>query len=195
MTARLHRALDWLAAYRRNTRGAAAAEIGLVAAILAIPMVNITDLGMYAYQKMQVENAAAAGAEAAWSTCHTGTLPATQTGNCSGLSAAVTTAIQSTSLGANVTQATGSPAEGYYCVLTTGLLSKVSTGGGTLGNPPTGAPATCDSVASHSAVAGTPPADYVSITVTYTYTPVFSGVSVVSLLPSPITKTTMTRLI
>jgi hypothetical protein len=38
---------------------------------------------------------------------------------------------------------------------------------------------------------GTTPGDYLAVTVSYTFKPLFSGVSVAGLLPSPITKTTL----
>lgn len=182
-------------AFRRDTRGAAAAEMGLLAAVMAVPMVNIADLGLYAYDKMQLENAAAAGAEAVWSTCNsTAKLPATNSTNCPGMSGAVTTALQSTSLNSHVTLGAGSPAEGYYCVLTTGALQLVGTAG-TVGSPPTPpSPNTCDAVSGHSGVSGTAPGDYIRVTASYTYTPIFSGASVASLLPATVTKTTWSRL-
>jgi Flp pilus assembly protein TadG len=170
-----------------DRRGAAAVEMALVVVLLTIPLLNITDLGIYAYRRMLVENAAQAGAEEAWSFCNTAAkLPATDTTKCPGFSAAVTTAVQSTSLASSVTQAAGSPAEGYYCATTSGALSLVAT-------PPAARPATCAAVAGASDP-NAPPGDYVQVSVTYTFTSPFSGVSVASLLPSAITKTTMTRL-
>ncbi len=192
MTGLFQKVRDMSAAFWRETRGAAAAELGLIVTAVTVPLVNITDLGIYAYQKMQLENAAAAGAEAAWSKCHGGTPPAAS--NCSGLSTAVTAAIQSTSLTTRVTQPSGSPAEGYYCVLTTGALQLVGTAG-TVSSPPTKpSPFTCDAVTSHSAASGTPPGDYVKVTANFTYAPMFPGVTVASFLPTNVTRTSWARL-
>ena len=71
------------------------------------------------------------GAQTAWKTCNTtNLLPATQNcttsnGAAANLNAAVTTAIQSTSLGTLATLASGYPAEGYYCVNSSGALESV----------------------------------------------------------------------
>jgi hypothetical protein len=109
-------------------------------------------------------------------------LPATQ--NCAGLNAAITTAIQSTSLGTAVTLAAGYPQEGYYCVNTTsGALQAV----GSLASPP----ANC-SAAGNSSVA---PGDYVQVGVTYGYSSVFSSLSVMAALNiSSITMTSWMRM-
>ena len=54
------------------------------------------------------------------------------TQNCPGLNNAIAASIQSTSLGTAITLASGYPAEGYYCVDTSGVLQSV----GTLSNKP-----------------------------------------------------------
>ena len=181
------------AAWRRDTSGAAAVELAIMASLLTIPLLNVVDLAFYAFRFMQVQNAAQVGAQAAWATCDTtAKLPATNTTKCPGFASAVTAAIQSTSLSTGVTQATGSPAEGYYCTTTAGALQLVGTAG-TVGAPPSGQPATCAGVSGASAPTAAP-GDYVQVNVSYTFTPVFSGVSLASLLPSPITTITWTRL-
>jgi Flp pilus assembly protein TadG len=194
MTGRFRQFRDLPGDFLRDRRGAAAVEMALVVVLLTIPLLNITDLGIYAYRRMLVENAAQAGAEEAWSFCNKATkLPATDTTKCPGFSTAVTNGVQSTSLTSSVTQAAGSPAEGYYCATTSGALQLVGTAG-TVGSPPTQpSPDTCAAVAGASDPTAAP-GDYVTVSVTYTFTSPFSGVSVASLLPSPITKTTMTRL-
>jgi hypothetical protein len=183
-----------LAAYRRDYRGAAAVEMAIILPILTIPLLNIVDLGLYAYQQMQLENAAVAGAEEARSFCNATTkVPATDTSKCPGFGTAETSAIQSTSLGSGVSPVSGYPLEGYYCTLTTGALQLVGTSG-TIGSPPgKPSPFTCDAVTNHSAATGTQPSDYIQVKVSYTFTPVFAAVSVTSLLPTTITKTTWSR--
>ena len=104
----------------------------------------------------------------------------------------MTTAVQSTTLGSNVSLASGSPAEGYYCPTTSGTLTLVGSAG-TVGTPPSGEPATCSGV-SGAANTSAAPGDYVEISVTYTFTPMFGSMSIASLLTSPITKSTWTRL-
>jgi hypothetical protein len=102
--------------------------------------------------------------------------------NCPGLTAKVTAAVQSTSLGTNVTLQSGSPAEGFYCLNSSNALvyvSSVST-----------KPANCSSVGE----ASLQPADYIQIQTTFTYAPLFTGITVASLLTTPITSTALIRL-
>src|SRR6202043_3777987 len=106
----LHRLLHY------DTHGTAAIEFALSAMFLVAGLLNAVDMGYYEYRRMEVENAAEVGAQAAWKTCYdqSSMLPATQ--KCPGLNAAITTAIQSTSLGSAVSSASGYPLEGYYCI-------------------------------------------------------------------------------
>ncbi len=182
-----------LAAFLRASGGVAAVEFALVASFLSVAMLNVADVTRYAYLRMQVENAAQVGAQAAWSTCNTvAKLPATDSTKCSGLSSAVTTAIQSTTLGSNVALAGGSPSEGYYCGTTTGALTLVGTAG-TVGSPPSGQPSTCSAV-SQAANTSAAPGDYVEVSVTYTFVPLFGGMSLAALLNPSITKSTWERM-
>src|SRR5579872_5195020 len=99
--------------FRRDARGTAAIEFAAATMLLLIGLLNAIDLSFYALKRMDVENAAEIGAQAAWKACaDSSRLPATQ--NCSGLNDAITTAIQATSLGSSVSVASGSPSEGYY---------------------------------------------------------------------------------
>ncbi len=184
------------AEWRSGTRGAAAVEMALVTLLLLLPILNLVDFGVYAYSRMQVENAAQMGAQWGWSSCNSNTpgkLPATDTTKCSFLTP-VSNGIQNTTLGNRVTLVSGYPSEGYYCATTTNGLTLVGTAG-TVGSPPTAPnPDTCDAVANHSAPAGTAPGDYIQVGVTYTYSPLFSGLSLASLLTPTITKTVWSRL-
>jgi Flp pilus assembly protein TadG len=47
----------------RDTGGAAAIEFGLMIPIFSLMVVSVTDIGLAVYRKMQVENAAQAGAQ------------------------------------------------------------------------------------------------------------------------------------
>ncbi len=174
-------ALIWrrIKSFRRDSRGVAAIEFALIASTLSVGVLNVVDIGVFAYKKMQLETAAQMGAQAAWKTCDQSHLPATTA--CTGLSTAVTTAVQSTSLGTHVTVASGSPAEGYYCVSSAGALVYV--------HDMTSKPADCSSVGGTSG-----PADYVTIGVTYTYAPIFPGITVASTFPTTLTKTTFMRM-
>src|SRR5215218_11253418 len=97
---------DW----RKDCRGVAGIEFALVGGFLCLAVVNVTDIGIYLYKRMQVENAALVGTMSALKACDVSHLPATV--NCPGLTAAVTTAIQSTSLGNAVTLDGGAVSEG-----------------------------------------------------------------------------------
>jgi hypothetical protein len=108
-------------------------------------------------------------------------LPATQ--NCAGLNAAITTAIQSMSLGTGVTLAAGYPLEGYYCLNASGALQVV----GSLSSKPVDC-----SAAGNPGVA---PGDYIQVAVTYKYAPLFRNLTVMSALNiSSITTTSWMRL-
>jgi hypothetical protein len=188
----IQNATSRLAVFLRSCHGAAAAELAILVPVLTLPLLNIVDLGYYAYQRMQVGNAALAGAEEARSFCNAGKVPATSTTACPGFSVDEAIAINSTSMGSNVALVSGYPLEGYYCTLTTGALQLVGTTG-TIGSPPSGAPSDCSGVAGASAP-GAAPGDYIQVQVTYTYTSVFPGMTVAALLPGTITQTSWSRL-
>lgn len=168
--------------FRDDKRGAAAVEFALSATILIFCLFNAIDAARYAYQLMEVENAAQLAAQAAWKTCNSNAmLPATQ--NCSGLSSAITTAIQSTSLGSAVTLAASYPQEGYYCATSASQLAPV----GSLSSKP----ANCSSAGSSS----TFPGDYIQVQVTFNYQSLFHGMTVISqMASSTISKTSWMRL-
>ncbi|HWE48091.1 MAG TPA: TadE/TadG family type IV pilus assembly protein [Caulobacteraceae bacterium] len=165
--------------FGREEKGLAAIEFALIAGTLSIGLLNAVDVGVYAFKKMEVENASQMGAQAAWKTCDTSHIPATTA--CSGLSTAVTQAVQATSLGTHVTLASGYPSEGYYCVNSSGALVYVAA--------VSSKPSSCSSVGGTSA-----PADYIVIQTTYTYAPIFPGVTVASTFATTLTKTTYMRL-
>jgi Flp pilus assembly protein TadG len=161
-------------------RGVAAIEFAFFGGLLAFAALNVVDISRYIIQQMQVANAAQMGAQAAWKTCGLPQLPATI--NCSGLAAAVTNAVQSTSLGTSITLQPGSPSEGYYCVNAANALQYISD--------VNSKPADCSA-------AGMPnlqPGDYISVQTTFAYAPLFSGITVAGKFPTPVVKTAMMRL-
>lgn len=164
----------------RDRRGVAAIEFAVFAGLLSLVVLNTTDISFYIYQRMQVENAAQMAAQAAWKNCNLSQLPATV--NCPTLSNAVQRAVQSTSLGAQVVLQTGSPAEGYYCINSSNALQYMSD----VNNRP----ADCST-------AGNPnlqPSDYIQITTTFSYAPLFPGLTVASAFATPITRNALMRL-
>ena len=171
-----------LTQFREDTRGAAAVEFALCSMMLVVGLMNAVDVGYYGYTRMQVESAAQVGAQMAWKTCSSNSmLPATQ--NCSGLTTAITAAVQSTSLGTAVTLASGYPTEGYYCANSSNQLVSV----GSLSSRP----ANCSS----QSQSGTTPGDYIQVQVTYQYKSMFPGITIInSVAPTTISKTTWMRL-
>jgi Flp pilus assembly protein TadG len=158
----------------------AAIEFGLFGIILALALVNVTDVSIYIYQRMQAENATEIAAQAAWKACDLPKLPATV--NCPGLSTAMQDALKSTSLGTRVSLMSGSPSEGYYCVNSSNALQYVSD--------VSSKPADCTA-------AGMPslqPGDYIQVQTTFSYTPLFPGLSVASTFATPINRTAIMRL-
>jgi hypothetical protein len=126
----------------------------------------VVDFSLMIWSQMEVENAAEVGAQAAYKTCSGGTLPAMSGSNCSNLTSAITTAIQSTTLSTNVALATGSPSETYYCTNGNALSSV-----GSYSSKPS--PFNCSSIGSASET----PGDYIAVNVTYSFTPIFAGLS------------------
>ena len=164
-----------------DQRGVAAIEFGIFSILLFASLANVTDVSIYIYQRMQVENATEVAAQAALKACgSSNTLPATS--NCTNLLTAVTTAMRSTSLGTAVTLQNGSPSEGYYCVNASGALQFVSS--------VATKPADCSA-------AGMPalqPGDYITIATTFTYTPIFAKLSVAAGFPTPMIRSAILRL-
>lgn len=169
-----------LVSLRRDVRGLASIEFALIAGFLCYALLNVADVSIYLFDRVQVNNATQMGAQAAWATCDLNHLPAST--KCPSMNGAVTTAVQSTALGNNVALQSGYPAEGYYCISSAGVLTWVSD----VSSPPNN----CSSVGSSS----TTPHDYVKIQTTFTYAPVFSGLSVAAVFPTTITYTSYVRL-
>lgn len=163
-----------------DRRGVAAVEFGLFSIFLAVALANVADVSTYIYQRMQVENATQVAVQAAWKACDLAHLPATT--NCPSLTAAMQSALQSTSLGTSVSMVSGSPSEGYYCVNSSNALQYVSN--------VSSKPADC-------AAAGMPslqPGDYIQVQTTFTYVALFGSLSVASTFPTPINRTAILRL-
>ena len=160
--------------------GVAAIEFALFAIFLSLALVNVADVSIYVYQRMQAENATQVAVQAAWKTCDAAKLPATT--NCPGLATAVQEALQSTSLGTRVSLVSGSPSEGYFCINSSNALQKVSN--------VSSKPADCSA-------AGMPalkPGDYIQVQTTFPYAPLFPGLSVTGTFTTPINRTAIMRL-
>jgi Flp pilus assembly protein TadG len=171
---------DQIKAMRDDRRGVAAIEFGLFAIFLSLCLVNVADVSIYIYHRMQAENATQVAAQAAWKTCDVSQLPATT--NCAGLATAVRTALASTSLGTSVSLKSGSPSEGYYCVSSSNALQYVSD--------VSSKPADCTA----AGMPGLQPGDYIQVQTTFPYAPIFPGLSVASTFATPINSTAIVRL-
>ena len=153
--------------FRADANGLAAVDFAITGTMLVFGLLNAVDLGYCMYRRMEVENAADVGAQIASKTCDQNVLPATT--KCSGLSAAITSAIHSTSLGTAVSLVSGYPTEGYYRTNASNALQYVSD--------VSSKPSSCS--AAGNASAG--PADYLQVQVTAPYQALF-GVSVMGVL-------------
>ncbi|HEY1929696.1 MAG TPA: TadE/TadG family type IV pilus assembly protein [Caulobacteraceae bacterium] len=195
MTGRQSRLSRLAQRYASDRRGSAAAEFALWAVALVVPIASAMDVGFYAYENMELNNAAQAAAQAAWSLCKTSTMLPAATA-CSGLQSALTTAAHSTSLGSSAVLQSSS--EGYYCMNTAGALQLVGTAGvipvSGAGTAPTGPVSSCASLGTGFAGNTLPSGDYVQIKVNYAYSPVFRGLTVLGLLPTTVTRTAWMRL-
>ena len=148
--------------------------------LMAVPLLNVFDIGAYVYDRMELDNAAQSAVQTAWAQCATtGKVPATVNNNCAGLSAAMTTSARTTALGADVTITSTSES---YCCPGAGALTCSGTG---LGPVATTTPSNCAS--------GQAPGDYLFITASYPYA-AHSGLSIASLLTTPIVRTAWMRL-
>jgi Flp pilus assembly protein TadG len=168
--------------FRRDTQAVASVEFALVSLAFITGVLNAAEIGRYAFQRVQVDNAAYSGAQAAWKACNDQTtmLPATQ--NCPDLNTAVTAGIHSTSLGSAVALTSAGVTEGYYCVNAATALQYV----GSVSNKP----ANC-SAAGNANVA---PGDYIQVPVTFSYKPLFPISVMGARGASTITKTSWMRL-
>ena len=183
MTAWARISLAKLSALRSDQHGTSAIEFAMVAGILCFGLLNTADISVYIYKRMQVENATEMAVQMAWKVCDpsNGYLPATT--RCPPLTTAITEAAQSTSLGAQISFQAGSPTEGYYCLNNVGALQLV----GAVTNAP---PSDCTA----TGLPAQKPADYIQITTTFSYAPMFPGLTVAGAFTTPIVKTGMVRL-
>ena len=165
----------------RDHGGAATIEVALTTLFMAYAVMNVADLSIYAYTRMQVQNAAQMGAQAAYAACDSEHLPATS--KCSDMNAAVLRGIRSTALRSQVTLKSGSPSEGWYCINSSNALQYMSAY--------SSKPADCSS----AGMASLKPGDYIKVETEYTYSPIFPGNTTVgSLLNTAVTASALVRL-
>lgn len=158
--------------------------MALVVPFLAFIGLNVADMSVYLYTKMQVDLAAHEAVGAARVLCDTAAkLPAKQGTNCPTLDATMLAAAQSTTLGTNVTL--GASTEAFYCVTApAAVLTQVAAYSAT-------PPADCSATVATSTAK---PGDYISVTASYPFTSIFPGASIAASLPATITRTAWMRL-
>jgi Flp pilus assembly protein TadG len=169
--------------YLKERRGAAAVEFALALGVFTAALPSVIDLGIYAFDSMQVQHSAQMALQAVWAGCTT--LPVTSTCSSTGQSA-VTTGAHQTSLGTSIS--VSSTTESFSCTNSSGALYTISTG--TWASPLSANSSKCATLDQT-----TIPGDYLTTTVTFTYSPVFSSISLASLLGSTITGTATMRLL
>lgn len=202
-----------LRAYSAERRGAAAAEVAIWLIIMIWPFMNAVDFGYYVFQAMEVRQAAQASVDTAATLCgQSGLTPAASKCRSSNISPTLinemTTAAHSTLLGSRVSFTAGTtagngdsqPFEGWYCNNSSGNLVVANSAANTAtslwliqtGTPDT-KPSDCTFTAANDADV---PGDYVIATTKYQYTPLFKGLTLLSLFqgPSTIEKTAWMRI-
>lgn len=169
-------------AFRRDHSGSVGAEMAVVGGFLAILIAQILDFGWMAYCSVQVRTAAQAAAAEAASLCQEETdLPATvncETTQSINLQDKMEDAANRVSIGDESVPriVISNPSEGYFCHDASANNALVEVG--TLASPP----ADCTAFGS-----GEEPGNYIYVTATYTFTPMFPGLSVAGAIANPIT--------
>jgi Flp pilus assembly protein TadG len=162
--------------------GVATIEFAVITAVLVLVLLNGLEFARWSYQKMETANAVHSATQAVWSSCDVNHLPAKT--NCTGLTAAITNGLRATSLGTAVTLSANNPTEAYYCVNASNALQQVALYTATK-------PSDCSAAGDSTRV----PGDYVSITATYTYSPLFGApLTLGGLFPTTITSSGFIRL-
>lgn len=173
-------------AFARETSGAAALELALWAGLLVVPILNVMDVGLYVFQRMQVENAAQMAVQAGWKACDDATKQRPVTTKCAPNGGTLETYMRSIAQGSSslTTRVTmTAPTVRYYCLNTSNVLVVMATA-------PTAPPANC-STAPGSASAT--PGEYLEVAVSYAYSPMFGAISVAGTFTTPISYTARTR--
>jgi hypothetical protein len=157
--------------FTADERGIAAVEMALMGTLLTGALMNVAELGRYAYIATEVAAASQAGAQTILTTCDTLHTPVTLV--CPDAQTAITTAAQGTSLGRDISIKAPID-EGWYCLKDDGSLKYEAK--------PEDKPDDCGDV-------GEPtdrPELYVQVKAAYTYKPMFPGLTIAQAFPAQI---------
>lgn len=175
----IRRLASFLRRFDRDDRGVAAIETALVGTVILAGLLNVVEVGRYAYTTMQVNAASQAGAQALIVSCGPSDTPVTE--NCDDVEGAVETAIAGTSLGDKV-ELDGALDEGWYCISDDKTLEKVAAASAPK-------PSNCDDEDMPTG----PAALYVKVKVATAFAPIFPGLTIAESFPDEITKTAWMR--
>lgn len=167
--------------FAADQRGVAAVEMALFGTLVVGALLNVVEIGRYAYMSTQVTSAGQAGAYATLASCPATETPVTT--NCNGVEEAVTTAIEGTSLG-DAISLDGSLTEAWYCVDDEGELVEV-------GQKSEARATNCQEVNSPSDVPGL----YVRVRVTCDFEPIFPGLTLAAAFNDKIVRTAWMRVL
>jgi Flp pilus assembly protein TadG len=169
----------FLGRFGGDARGMAAVEMALVSGVLGAALLNVAEVGRYAYLSSQVSAASQAGAHAAIVRCSATETPVTI--NCPVVASAINTSIQGSSLGNHVTLY-GAISERWYCLTAQGALQDMAAANARPNN--------CLAAGD----ASQQPALYLRVQTQYTYEPIFPGLTIVETFADTIIKTSWMRL-
>lgn len=171
----------FLSRFAADARGVAAIELALVGTLVMGALLNVVEVGRYAYITAQVNAASQAGAHAAIVTCTTTKVPVTVA--CEAAPDKIEAAIAGTSLGEAVTL-DGALHEGWYCVNSQGALQHMA--------PATDVrPQNCGGAGAASGKA----ALYLRVRTAYNFEPVFPGLTITETFPDRIVRTAWMRML
>lgn len=166
--------------FLKDDSGLAALETALVTPLFVLALLNVVEVGRYAYTVTQVAAASQAGAQAAIVHCEHDETPLTT--NCAEGPGAVAAAVRGTSLGDSVSLE-GALDEGWYCVNASGTLQRMAAASETK-------PADCTA----AGVAGGAPSLYLIVQAGHDYEPTFPGLTLAESFPDRIVRTARMRL-
>jgi Flp pilus assembly protein TadG len=167
--------------FASDERGVAAVEMALFGTFVIGALLNVVEVGRYAYIATQVTSASQAGAHAAIAKCSTTETPVTSA--CPEAADAIDTAIAGTSLGEEIAL-DGDLEEAWYCVNAEGALEEVA-------EAEAPKPTNCEDAGVPSGL----PALYLRVRVTHAYEALFPGLTITETLPTEIVRTAWMRML